>query len=60
MAGRTPGHNRISGNLYIALSLGLKGQAYEVCYADQRLWIPDVADFTRSKYIAMIPPASKS
>ncbi|MEB3291137.1 MAG: Uma2 family endonuclease [Leptolyngbya sp.] len=46
ITGGTPGHNRIGGNLYIALSLGLKEQAYEVFYADQRLWIPDKSLYT--------------
>jgi Uma2 family endonuclease len=32
MTGRTPTHNRISGNLYIALSLGLKRQPYKVSH----------------------------
>ena len=42
MIGGTPEHNRISGNLYILLSLFLKRQAYEVFHVDQRLWIPDL------------------
>lgn len=40
MTGGTPAHNRISGNLYIALRLGLKRKPYEVFHVDQRLWIP--------------------
>lgn len=42
MTGGTPEHNRISGNLYIALSLGSKQRPFEVFHADQRLWIPSV------------------
>jgi Uma2 family endonuclease len=41
MAGGTPEHNRISGNLYIALSLALKRQPYETFHVDQRLWVAD-------------------
>jgi Uma2 family endonuclease len=40
MTGGTPQHNRISGNLYIALSLALKAKPYETFHLDQRLWIP--------------------
>jgi Uma2 family endonuclease len=43
MTGGTPIHNRVSGNLYIALSIGLRRQAFEVFHVDQRLWIPDVS-----------------
>jgi len=56
MTGGTPGHNRISGNLYIALSLGLKGQAYEVFYADQRLWIPDKSLYTYPDVMVLPKP----
>jgi Uma2 family endonuclease len=40
MTGDTPEHNRISGNLYIALSLTLRRNPYEVFHVDQRLSIP--------------------
>lgn len=46
MTGGTPAHNRISGNLYIALSLGLKRKPYETFHVDQRLWIPNVSLYT--------------
>ena len=46
MTGGTPEHNRISGNLYIALSLELKRKPYEVFHVDQRLWIPNVSLYT--------------
>jgi Uma2 family endonuclease len=46
MTGGTPEHNRISGNLYIALSLSLKRQPYEVFHVDQRLWIPAINLYT--------------
>jgi Uma2 family endonuclease len=41
MTGGTPEHNRISGNLYIALSLSLRRKPYETFHVDQRLWIPN-------------------
>jgi hypothetical protein len=40
MTGGTPQYNRISGNLYITLSLALKAKPYETFHIDQRLWIP--------------------
>ncbi len=46
MTGGTPTHNRISGNLYIALSLALKRKPYETFHVDQRLWIPNVSLYT--------------
>jgi Uma2 family endonuclease len=41
MTGGTPEHNRINGNLYIALSLSLKRKPYEAFHINQRLWIPN-------------------
>ncbi len=38
MTGGSINHNRISGNLYIALSLALKQQNYEPFIGDVRLW----------------------
>ncbi|MGD1908541.1 MAG: Uma2 family endonuclease [Leptolyngbyaceae cyanobacterium] len=46
MTGGTPNHNRIIRNLCTALTLGLRGQAYEVFVADQRLWIPAAQIYT--------------
>jgi Uma2 family endonuclease len=46
MTGGTPEHNRISGNLYIALSLALRRKPYETFHVDQRLWIPDRTLYT--------------
>lgn len=46
MTGGTPEHNRISGNLYIALSLALRRKPYETFHVDQRLWIPSASLYT--------------
>ena len=46
MTGGSINHNRISGNLYIALSLALKQQEYEAFIGDVRLWIPDKQIYT--------------
>lgn len=40
MAGGTPNHNQIAGNLYASLNFALKGQPYRVFIGDMRLWIP--------------------
>ena len=56
MTGGTPEHNRISGNLYIALSLGLKRKPYEVFHVDQRLWIPSVSLYTYPDVMVLPKP----
>jgi Uma2 family endonuclease len=56
MTGGTPEHNRISGNLYIALSLGLKRKPYEVFHVDQRLWIPEVGIYTYPDVMVLSKP----
>jgi Uma2 family endonuclease len=40
MSGGLPNHNRISRNLCTAMTVGLRGQPFEVFVADQRLWMP--------------------
>lgn len=56
MTGGTPEHNRISGNLYIALSLGLKGKPYETFHVDQRLWIPSMSLYTYPDVMVLPKP----
>ncbi|WOB45098.1 Uma2 family endonuclease [Thermoleptolyngbya oregonensis NK1-22] len=56
MTGGTPEHNRISGNLYIALSLGLKRKPYEVFHVDQRLWIPAASIYTYPDVMVLPKP----
>lgn len=46
MTGGTPNHNRIIRNLCTALTIGLRGQPYEVFVADQRLWILEPQIYT--------------
>jgi Uma2 family endonuclease len=41
MTGGTPEHNEIASILNAALRMGLKGKAYSIFVADQRLWIPN-------------------
>ena len=40
IAGGTPDHNAIAGNLLVALKLALRGRPYRTFVADQRLWLP--------------------
>jgi Uma2 family endonuclease len=56
LTGGTPEHNRISGNLYIALSLGLRRKPYEVFHVDQRLWIPAVSLYTYPDIVVLPKP----
>ncbi|MBD2577026.1 Uma2 family endonuclease [Oscillatoria sp. FACHB-1406] len=46
MTGGTVTHNQISGNLYLALRLGLNGKNFNVFIGDVRLWIPDASVYT--------------
>jgi Uma2 family endonuclease len=41
MAGGTPNHNELTGNLVFILKAALKGKPYSVFVADQRVAIPD-------------------
>jgi len=56
MTGGTPEHNKISGNLYIALSLALKGKPYETFHVDQRLLIPEVRIYTYPDVMVLPKP----
>ncbi|NJM75454.1 MAG: Uma2 family endonuclease [Acaryochloridaceae cyanobacterium RU_4_10] len=56
MTGGTPGHNRISGNLYIALSMALKRQPYETFHIDRRLWIPGTNLYTYPDVMVVSKP----
>ncbi|WP_413165545.1 Uma2 family endonuclease [Capilliphycus salinus ALCB114379] len=56
MTAGTPNHNDISGNLYIALSLFLKGKPYERFHVDQRLWIPAVSLYTYPDVMVVSKP----
>jgi Uma2 family endonuclease len=56
MTGGTPNHNRISGNIYIALSLALKRKPYEVFHVDQRLWIPELNLYTYPDVMVVSKP----
>jgi Uma2 family endonuclease len=40
ITGEIPNHNRITRNLCTVITLGLRGQPYEVFVSNQQLWIP--------------------
>ncbi|MEG4394893.1 Uma2 family endonuclease [Microcoleus sp. BROC3] len=46
MAGGAPDHNEITTNLVVALKLALKGKPYRTFSSDQRLWIPQLNNYT--------------
>ncbi len=46
MTGGSTNHNRIAGNIYIALNFSLPEQQYDVFIGDVRLWIPKVRLYT--------------
>ena len=46
MTGGSTNHNKIAGNVYIALKLTLPEQEYDVFIGDVRLWIPKVRIYT--------------
>lgn len=56
VTGGTPEHNRISGNLYIALSLALRREPYEVFHVDQRLWIPAASIYSYPDVMVLPKP----
>jgi Uma2 family endonuclease len=46
MTGGSTNHNRIAGNVYIALNLALPEQEYDAFIGDVRLWVPKVRLYT--------------
>jgi Uma2 family endonuclease len=56
MTGAMPNHNRITRNLCTAMTMGLRGQPYEVFIADQRLWIPERRIYTYPDVMVMPDP----
>jgi len=56
MAGGTPNHNEMMGNLVFILKASLKRQPYSVFVADQRLAIPDRNLYTYPDVMVVPPP----
>lgn len=56
MAGGSPDHNEISANLIGALKLTLKGKPYRTFSPDQRLWVPQLNNYTYPDLIVAAKP----
>ena len=56
MAGGTPNHNDIGGNLYILLKLALRQQPYRTFHAEQRLWLPERNIYTYPDVMVLEKP----
>mgnify|MGYP003444892502 FL=1 len=56
MAGRTPDHNEIALNLGGALKLALKGKPYRTFSSDQRLWVPQLNNYTYPDLMVVAKP----
>ena len=56
MAGGTPDHGEITTNLVFALKLALKGKPYRTFSSDQRLWVPQLNNYTYPDVIVVAKP----
>lgn len=56
MAGGTPTHNTIAGNLFVMMHVALQQLPYRVFAADQRLWIPELRITTYPDIVVMAEP----
>ena len=56
MAGGSPDHNEISANLIGALKLALKGKPYRTFNSDQRLWVPQLNNYTYPDLMVVAKP----
>ena len=56
MAGGTPNHNEITTNLVVALKLTLKGKPYRTFSSDQRLWVPQLNNYTYPDVMVVAKP----
>ena len=56
MAGGSPDHNEIALNLGGALKLALKGKPYRTFSSDQRLWVPQLNNYTYPDLMVVAKP----
>jgi Uma2 family endonuclease len=56
MAGGTPDHNEITTNLIFVLKLALKGKPYSIFASDQRLWVPQLNNYTYPDVMVVAKP----
>jgi Uma2 family endonuclease len=53
MAGGSPNHNQIAGNIYATLNFAFRGQPYRAFFAEQRLWVPATRLYTYPDVMAI-------
>lgn len=56
MTGGTPDHNEIIANLIGVLKLLLKGKPYRTFSSDQRLWVPQLNNYTYPDVMVVAKP----
>lgn len=56
MAGGSPDHNEIASNLVVPLKLALKGKPYRIFITDQRLWVPQLNNYTYPDVMVVAKP----
>ena len=56
MAGGAPNHNEITSILNAILRVGLKGKPYSIFASDQRLWIPQLNNYTYPDVMVVARP----
>ena len=56
MTGDTPNHNEITSILNAILRVGLKGKPYSIFASDQRLWIPQLNNYTYPDVMVVARP----
>ncbi|MEG4274682.1 MULTISPECIES: Uma2 family endonuclease [unclassified Microcoleus] len=56
MAGGTPDHNEITSILNAILRVGLKGKPYSIFASDQRLWVPQLNNYTYPDVMVVARP----
>jgi Uma2 family endonuclease len=56
MAGGSPNHNEIITNLNVILRVSLKGKPYSILALNQRLWIPQLNNYTYPDMMVVAKP----
>ncbi len=56
MAGGSPNHNEITSILNAILRVSLKGKAYSIFASDQRLWVPQLNNYTYPDVMVVAKP----
>jgi Uma2 family endonuclease len=56
MAGGSPNHNEITSILNAILRVSLKGKPYSIFASDQRLWVPQLNNYTYPDVMVVAKP----